>query len=483
MGRRLGNFWVGLVVVLVVGGLGQGCTGRRGRGSLGLDAGVIATDAGGGTADGAFGVDAGPVGCDGPDDCAHLTDACGTARCDGEAGVCVRDVMDCSHLDGACVTGECNPSTGACEPIPAEEESPCDDGDACSRGDYCAAGECVSGCDGLAGQCNTGICNAETGECDLLPVDDGTTCDDESPCTSSDRCSDGACVGAERDCSGLDDECNAGECDPSTGSCEAVPVSDGTSCDDGDACTMGDQCVMGDCASGDMPDCGHLDDDCNAGECNPSTGRCRAVPVTNGTSCSDGDSCTTPDTCQAGVCGGPNTCCGLQDLRINEVFGDSPDFIEIINTGTCSLDLDGVTIRFHYDNSCSGDGETGSHTFAPRMLASGAVIRIIDSTSYGVQTNEIYFGSNMCDTSDTGGWFALCDGACSTSSCTNYLDYVEKSDDGARPVGAPTCASFTPAPVDVSAGTASWSINRIGSTGSGRSGRAADWRLSSYSRD
>ncbi len=44
-------------------------------------------------------------------------------------------------------------------------------------------------------------------------------------------------------------------------------------------------------------------DACNTGVCDVS-GTCNPVPLADGTSCSDFNSCTTSDTCSSGSCGG-----------------------------------------------------------------------------------------------------------------------------------------------------------------------------------
>ena len=54
------------------------------------------------------------------------------------------------------------------------------------------------------------------------------------------------CAGVN--CSDLDDICNVGTCDPTDGSCAAVAVADGTSCNDVVVCTSNDQCTAGQCA-------------------------------------------------------------------------------------------------------------------------------------------------------------------------------------------------------------------------------------------
>ena len=112
------------------------------------------------------------------------------------------------------------------------------------------------------------------------------------------------CAGV--DCSGLDDSCNVGQCNPSTGACETAPRADGTSCDDANACTTGDVCGSGTCVGGAPPNC---DDGntCTDDSCNPATG---CVATNNTAPCDDGNACTTTDVCGGGLCvgGAPPNC-------------------------------------------------------------------------------------------------------------------------------------------------------------------------------
>ena len=104
------------------------------------------------------------------------------------------------------------------------------------------------------------------------------------------------------DCSGLDDMCNVGVCNGTSGECEVQSLADGTSCDDGDACTSDDSCQLGACVSGDPADC---DDgnECTDDTCDSGTG-CVYTAVGDGTSCDDELLCTENDSCTTGVCGG-----------------------------------------------------------------------------------------------------------------------------------------------------------------------------------
>jgi hypothetical protein len=76
-----------------------------------------------------------------------------------------------------------------------------------------------------------------------FPVN-GMPCDDGNPCTVNDIYIGGLCGGTPKDCSELDDACNRGACDRSTGDCVKVPrpLSLRLPCDDGDPETVNDHC-------------------------------------------------------------------------------------------------------------------------------------------------------------------------------------------------------------------------------------------------
>jgi hypothetical protein len=84
-------------------------------------------------------------------------------------------------------------------------------------------------------------------------------------------------------------------------------------CDDGNACTGAERCAEGFCVHEGAPDCGHLDDACSAGVCDPTQGACVAEPLRDGASCDDGAWCTEDDVCSAGVCEGATRDCGSRE--------------------------------------------------------------------------------------------------------------------------------------------------------------------------
>ncbi|HVN86324.1 MAG TPA: hypothetical protein VMW17_15935 [Candidatus Binatia bacterium] len=139
-------------------------------------------------------------------------------------------------------------------------------------------------------------CNGQT---------DGTTCDDGDPCTQTDTCQGGVCVGSSPVTCTASDQCHiAGTCDTFSGLCSNPAANDGASCDDGDACTQTDTCQAGVCSGGDPVVCIALDQCHVAGTCNTGTGLCSNPTKTDNTACDDGNACTTDDTCHSGVCTG-----------------------------------------------------------------------------------------------------------------------------------------------------------------------------------
>jgi cysteine-rich repeat protein len=184
----------------------------------------------------------------------------------------------------------------------------CDDGNTTS-GDGCSStcmgeGPCAGvDCTALTNMCNIGVCNPASGACMAMPVTNGTSCSDGNLCTTGDTCQTGACTaGPPTDCSALTNACNTGTCNSATGACVATPLPGGTPCDDGLACTSGTTCTAGTCGGGIPLDCSAFTSTCSTGICAEPTG-CFASPLADGTPCDDGDVCT-DDVCLAGSCSG-----------------------------------------------------------------------------------------------------------------------------------------------------------------------------------
>ncbi len=244
------------------------------------------------------------TGCDDGSKCT-TGDACAD-------GACVGAAVDCSSLDDGCIAGVCVEATGACATAPQPEGTLCNDGDACTEGDGCVAGECAGtpkDCTVLDGACTVGVCDAGTGACGIGSRPTGTPCDDGDTCTTHDGCDGGACEGGLEVCA----------------ACAGLTAGDG--CDDSDACTSASQCAStanGLACLGEQPEC--ADGPCSLGVCDPATGACDGVAVTEGAPCEDGDGCTSKDRCQAGTCAGQaiNQCGAAVDLCEPVPGGSAP---------------------------------------------------------------------------------------------------------------------------------------------------------------
>ena len=218
--------------------------------------------------------------------------------------------------DGAESDGPASPSIPDGAPISvgrelcarAMDEFPCDDGNPCTRTDKCRDGICVGGdpllCETTDPCLTVGQCDPDTGQCTAgTPAAAGTSCDDGSACTSNDACADGVCLGGKAVVCGAAQCREAGVCDPSTGACsEGSAIADGTACDDQDACSSNDRCQAGACLPGTRVRC-DPEGPCQQSICDPASGTCRrALPLADGTICDDADLCTTVSSCLGGVC-------------------------------------------------------------------------------------------------------------------------------------------------------------------------------------
>jgi hypothetical protein len=278
-------------------------------------------------------------------DCSFLDDACTSGVCQPQDGACIADVTDngqacedgdpctveqtcesgacvggsglnCTAFESACATGECLASFGGCYGSPINEGAGCDDGDICTLGDLCGAGVCsgeAKECDLTDEDCATTGCDADTGECVLIPFDEADECDDDDLCTGQDTCDEGVCVGTPVDCQGDAEACEVATCDSVTG-CSVTSAADGTACDDSDGCTTESTCDDGECLGAPV-DCGDVEvGPCEVVACDPGWGSCVVTFAPDETPCDDGDGCTSNAQCFGGACvGEPVVCSGSPD--------------------------------------------------------------------------------------------------------------------------------------------------------------------------
>ncbi len=266
------------------------------------------------------------------DGCASILN---TAACD--------DGDPCSVGD-RCQSGQCKPGSKLC---PCSEDADCAPPGfgSCTGVWHCIASQCVLEtsaavpCAPPADPCSASVCNFITGQCSVAMLPDGSSCSDDDVCTSPDRCVAGACQsGAETVCDDGED-CTTDACAPELG-CTFTPLA--IPCDDGDPCTEADACVTGTCSGVPVCSC-EADTDCPAPAnlcngisrcvdgacvpdpatvvvcpstgscrtsfCDPKSGQCSTVAISNDAPCNDLDACTEMDRCNLGSCVGvPRSC-------------------------------------------------------------------------------------------------------------------------------------------------------------------------------
>ena len=151
--------------------------------------------------------------------------------------------------------GCATPRSGVCEAHPFIDGRGCEDGDLCTERDLhdrSCAGTAVD-CPGWT-TIATGGLQSSNGECEGQPTMRGAPATTVT-CARSGKPAPRVFAAIQVDCSSLDDQCNAGVCNPGTGACEAQAAQGRNLCEDGDACTADDACQLGACVAGAPPDC------------------------------------------------------------------------------------------------------------------------------------------------------------------------------------------------------------------------------------
>lgn len=252
--------------------------------------------------------------CDDDDLCTD-DDECNDGECEGaqadcdDDNICTADSCDSDavDVDERCVNDGTNIFTADCAP-----DTLCEMDFACkgnARGDCEPNPLTVVDCTGTDDQCNVGECNPLTGGCVAVPLPNGTACDDENACNDGETCQAGNCMGGSaRNC---DDgnPCTDNSCSTSLG-CQNP--NNTAVCTDTDPCTENEHCLDGTCSDVDLKDCSTSDDQCNDGVCDPSNGNCIKQPISVSMPCNDSDNCTSEEACNAGNCVDPDddSACG-----------------------------------------------------------------------------------------------------------------------------------------------------------------------------
>ncbi len=285
-----------------------------------------------------------PEVCDGLDnDCDGAADDGAQAACDDglfcngvetcSTGACRAGAdIDCSSLSDTCHLGTCSEAARDCVAEELSDGTPCTDANLCTVATTCASGVCGGGaildCSGQNDPCNAGACEPATGACIKQPYTDSRGCDDGFYCTTGETCSNGSCGGGTARVCGDVGSCLSGNCDEDSDSCvDGSPINQGLACDDGQYCTVGETCNNGSCGGGTARSCAALADQCSAGVCDPALGACKKQPYADGRACDDGAFCSSGDTCQPnGTCtGSARDCSSLTDSCNLGVCSESAD--------------------------------------------------------------------------------------------------------------------------------------------------------------
>ncbi|MBI5511968.1 MAG: hypothetical protein HY903_24690 [Deltaproteobacteria bacterium] len=204
----------------------------------------------------------------------HCVDGvCCDTRCGDGSG---DDCQACGVAAGGSADGACGPRGSGMS---------CNDGLFCTVADTCSGSACIGQARAcvVGISCRTGACDEGLDQCTGEPVADGAFCDDDRYCTVTDTCIAGECVGAGEPCPGADGDADCSEsCDEASDACTLIDG--GSTCDDGDPCTQSDECQLGACL-GAVRACVALDDCHEDGSCSSETGECSVPAKPDGTTC------------------------------------------------------------------------------------------------------------------------------------------------------------------------------------------------------
>jgi MYXO-CTERM domain-containing protein len=250
-------------------------------------------------------------------------------------------------------------------------------------------------CGGICRACAANLCADKP---------QGAACPDANPCNGDEVCDGhGACVAGTTPPCDDKNPCTTDSCTVSMG-CLHVPVTAGTSCSDGDVCNGVEVCdAAGVCQAGQALACADADP-CTIDTCDKVSG-CQHATAADGASCSDGDACNGAETCQAGVCtSGAAPSCDDQ----NPCTTDSCDKAKGCQHAAVS------------DGTACGDGDVcnGDEVCVAGACSAGTPLDCADTDPCTVDTCDQTSGCQHAAaaegaTCSTG----ACSGACTSGAC------------------------------------------------------------------
>lgn len=195
-------------------------------------------------------------------------------------GAACSDANACTTKDN-CQAGACFGTAVACDDAVDCTTDGCDPGSGClHEPDHALCQDKM---------CQTGTCQADG--CFYKATSPGVECSDGNHCTSGDACDGkGSCMGGEYT---GDKECgSAADCVEGWDFCLGAPLCTAIGCDTLCVAQPGTAVT---CAQDTEAPCMHI-------ACIPESGSCQEVPLEDGTPCDDGDPCTDADICSDGEC-------------------------------------------------------------------------------------------------------------------------------------------------------------------------------------
>ncbi len=337
--------------------------------------------------------------------------------------------QDCATLGNRCERGVCNASEGKCEKQPASADTRWCDGDISMSCDGLGAVVTAADCSMTSTVCSTGVCDSNTGQCELKPItEDKFWCEGNALYTCD---SDGS-PALSQNCSDLDDPCNSGVCDTTNNICIKQPVALNSPCFGYGQCDESGSCICPEsgvwcyedqllsCDESGLvvsrEDCSTLSNACNVGVCDPDGPTCTREPITENSSCGFDGSCDAQgrcvfghDSCSMGVGGRCSISC---DPDISPCLLDCSD--TMICEATCQAEAI-CDIECSSDSSCSATCEAGS--VCNLSCTNTAVSCIFDCREAESCYNVSCPGPVGC--------VLACDPAfskCSFDSCSNEID-------------------------------------------------------------